>query len=617
MKSLKTSAVYGTALAAAIFFSCSVPCHAQEATAGVSADGTSVAVRELQDQVRQLRSMVDEMRAENAQSRAEMQRLQRDLQTTRALLERPGAPSAEQPAPYYASAPSTGIKPPAPEPASAEANSQPSSSSLEERVQKLEDSASLIGSKIDEQYQTKVETASKYRARLSGIVLMNAFENHGAANSADIPDYSEPVGASTRQASFGATLRQSEIGLEIFGPDIAGARTSANIQFDFAGGFPSIGNGSNAGIVRLQTASMRFDWKNTSVVAGQDALFLSPLSPTSFASLATPTFAYAGNLWGWTPQIRVEHTFTLSDQQTVKVQAGILDNLDWEPPYDPYFRTLQAGEQSGQPAYGVRTAWSRPVHEHPLSFGVAGYYGRQDWTWGRYVDTWAGMVDWQIPILPRLALSGEFYRGRGIGGLGGGIARSILYAGDPTNYLTPIRGLNAAGGWSQLKFRVTPKIELNGVFAQDNAFASDVHGFATDANNFGPILGRNRGMLGNVVFRPRSDLLFSAELRRLRTFPIYSEQQFHQPGESRDGYTFLTMQAAHRFRIILCLLTMFGAAQNSRAQDVPLKARVELTRNGQRLKDASKAVIWLTPVGAAVETPQQKPSEIPQAGTEK
>jgi len=45
--------------------------------------------------------------------------------------------------------------------------------------------------------------------------------------------------------------------------------------------------------------------------------------------------------------------------------------------------------------------------------------------------------------------------------------------------------------------------------------------FATDANNFGPILGRNRGVLGNLVYRPRSDLLLSAEFRRLHTFPVY------------------------------------------------------------------------------------------------
>jgi hypothetical protein len=380
----------------------------------------------------------------------------------------------------------------------------------------------LLGSKINEQYQTKVETAGKYRARLSGIVLMNAFRNVGASDNLDLPDYAQPPAPGAySEASFGATLRQTEIGLEIFGPTLAGAKSSANVQFDFAGGFPATNNGVNFGIVRLQTASVRLDWQHTSVIAGQDSLFISPLSPTSFASLAIPTFAYAGNLWGWTPQLRVEHRFDLADQQTLTLQGGILDNLDWETPSNSYFRTATAGESSGQPAYALRTAWSRPVFDHPMTLAVAGYYGRQDWPWGHDIDAWAGMTDWQIPILRRLTLSGEFYRGRGVGGLGGAVGQTIVYGGDPGLAATPIRGLDSAGGWSQLKFQLTRKLELNGVFADDNVFAGDVRGFAIDANNFGPILGRNRGALGNLVYRPRSDLLLSAEFRRLHTFPIF------------------------------------------------------------------------------------------------
>ena len=511
MKSLSTAAFRGAALAVAAFVLFNTFGRAQEAPAAASPPPgeTASAVRDLQDQVRQLRSLVEQMRAENAESRAEMHQLRQDLQSTRALLERSGTP--------------TGGSETAANPTSdtISTSTAQSSAPLEERVQKLEESTSLIGSKIDEQYQTKVESASKYRARLHGIVLMNAFRNIGGSDNLDFPDYAEPVPIGSPQATVGATLRQSEIGFEIFGPNIGGARTSADVQLDFAGGFPATGNGVNFGIVRLQTANLRFDWENTSVVAGQDSLFISPLSPTSFASLATPAFAFAGNLWGWTPQLRVEHRFSLSDQQTVTVQAGILDNLDWEYPYNSFYRSAQAGEMSGQPAYAVRTAWSRPLREHPLAFGVAGYYGRQNWTWGRYVDAWSGMADWQIPLLSRLGLSGEFYRGRGIGGLGGGIGTSIVYGG-PAGPYTPIRGLDTAGGWSQLKFQLTPKLELNGVIAEDDAFAGDVRGFATDQNNFGEILGRNRGALGNVVFRPRSDLVLSAEFRRLRTFPIYS-----------------------------------------------------------------------------------------------
>jgi hypothetical protein len=528
VKSLRTSAVRRTAIAVTTFILCGAYSIAQEATSIASNPNrdTMTAVRNLQEQVLQLRALVDEMRAENAQSRAEMQELRRDLQTTRTLLERsPASPAGG--ARVATSAPPYAYRPESSSAAPAIASQPPNPSGqpglgLEDRVQHLEESTSLLGSRIDEQNQTKVETASKYRARLSGIVLMNAFRNVGASNSLDFPDFAQPVPAGTSQATLGATMRQSEIGLEIFGPNVAGAKTSANVQFDFAGGFTATGNGVNFGIVRLQTANLRFDWERTSVVGGQDSLFLSPLSPTSFASLSVPTFGYAGNLWGWTPQVRVEHRFPLSGQQTLTVQAGLLDNLDWEYPFDPFYRSAQAGEQSGQPGFGVHTGWSRPAHDHVLSFGVAGYYGRQDWTWNRYVDAWSGMADWQIPILRRLILSGEFYRGRGIGGFGAGVGRAVLFGGDPTKFSTPIRGLNAVGGWTQLKLQLTSKLELNGVVAEDNSFAGDVRGFAIDKNNFVPILGRNRGMLGNFVYRPRSDLLFSAELRRLHSFPVYS-----------------------------------------------------------------------------------------------
>jgi hypothetical protein len=512
---LRTNAVTAAAFVLLSMFNLSLCSLAQESAPAAAPQSGDAALHDLASQVRELRVAIDQMRTENAQSRAEMQELRQELQETRKLLTPLIASTNASPASStpVESAPYSG------NPASPASPASPTD--LGARVQKLEESSQLLGSKINEQYQTKVETAAKYRVRLSGIVLMNAFRNVGASDNLDLPDYAQPVAIGSNQASFGATLRQSEIGLEIFGPMLAGAKTSANMQFDFAGGFPSTPNGVNFGIARLQTGSLRLDWKQTSVIAGQDSLFISPLSPTSFASLAIPAFAYAGNLWGWTPQIRVEHRFDLGGQQTLRLQGGILDNLDWEPPYDSFARTLQAGERSGQPGYAMRTSWSRPASNHTLSFGVAGYYGRQNWNSNRHVDGWAGMTDWQVPILPRLILSGEFYRGHGAGGLGGAIGQSILFGGDPSRSTTPVRGLDSAGGWTQLKLQLTPKLELNAVFAEDDVFTGNIRGFATDANNFGEILGRNHGALGNLIYRPRSDLLLSAEFRRLHTYTVF------------------------------------------------------------------------------------------------
>ena len=219
MKSLRTSAVRRTAWAVAAFVLFSMLGRAQDTTAIAAPPhrvDAATAVRDLQDQVRQLRSLVEEMRAENAESRAEMHQLRQDLQSTRALLERPTTTPIGAEANTIAAAPPEG-KSPTPIATTNSANAQ-GEAPLEERVQKLEESTSLIGSKIDEQYQTKVESASKYRARLHGIVLMNAFRNVGSSDNLDFPTYSEPVRRAWPAATVGATFRQSELGLEIFGP---------------------------------------------------------------------------------------------------------------------------------------------------------------------------------------------------------------------------------------------------------------------------------------------------------------------------------------------------------------------------------------------------------------
>lgn len=472
------------------------------------AQAMTAAVQDLREQVRELRAVVDEMRAEAAQYRAETAALRQELEATQNRLPPPGA---AQPAPSAAESTS----PPAPAPVL---------HSLEARIASLEESSQLLSGKIDEQHQTKVESASRYHVRLSGIVLLNLFGNRGSADSADFPTYVPVANPYNSDGDFGATLRQSQIGLEVFGPHLAGARTMGTLQADFAGGFPYQANGVNSGLFRLRIASFRMDWEHTSLVAGQDDLFLSPLSPTSFASLAVPAFSYAGNLWGWTPQLRLEHRFALSDSQSVTVQAGILDNLSGQPPYVSYGRAPQAGERTG-PGYGLRSAWSTSRLGQPLTFGVAGYYGRQDWGFYRHLDGWAGMADWQIPIAPGLSLTGELYRGRAAGGLGAGLGRSAIFSGNILDPTTQVLGVNSAGGWSQLKLRANSKLEFNGGFGMDAPFARDLRAYPAPQSYLDPTLAANRGALVNFIYRPRSNLLFSTEFRHLETSDIISPSQ--------------------------------------------------------------------------------------------
>lgn len=58
--------------------------------------------------------------------------------------------------------------------------------------------------------------------------------------------------------------------------------------------------------------------------------------------------------------------------------------------------------------------------------------------------------------------------------------------------------------------------------------------------------------------------------------------------------------------VLVLALAAYAHAQQS------LKAHIDLTRGGHRVKDASMGVVWLIPMGAPAETPKQDPAHIPQ-----
>ncbi len=488
-------------------------------TTATDGEGLQDSVRDLQTQIRELQSAVAEIRAEAAEYRAETRQLRGELAATRAELSRE---TVQRPASVDVPEAESNVS-------SSQASAPPSKSA--DRIAHLEDQYELLQGKVDDQYQTKVESASKYRLRLSGIVLLNLFSNQGSVDNADYPSLAlqNPPGFSG--GSFGGTLRQSQLGLEVFGPRLGDARTHAELSMDFGGGFPQTLNGVSTGLFRLRTGTIHLDWANTSVVGGQDGLFFAPQSPTSFASLATPALAYAGNLWNWTPQLRVERRVQLGENSRLVLQGGILDGLTGEPPTAQSYRAPQAGEASRQPAFAGRTAWTRIVLGQPLTVGAAGYFNQQDYGYGRVVNGWAGMSDWNLGMGSRFALSGEFYRGAAIGGLGGGIGRSVIFSNNLSYANSLVEALNTAGGWVQVKARATPKIEFNAAFGEDSPFAADLRLYPYGQAYFDPSLTRNQAEFGNVIYRPRSDLLFSAEYRHLQTYNItndkYSAGQFN------------------------------------------------------------------------------------------
>jgi hypothetical protein len=461
----------------------------------------------LQAQVDQLNSQLNKMREDEEKLRAEMAEIRKRNGPLEPAESQPSAPQIES----YLPVPDITRK----------ENVVSDPMPLDERVDLLE-------KKVSEQYQTKVESGSKYRVGFTGLVLLNLFANRGNVDSIETPSIAEEIDPIARfRGSIGGTLRQTELGFQVNGPDVFGARTSGNIQFDFSGGLTPAPGGQTMGVVRLRTGTIRLDWQDTSFVAGQDGLFFVPLAPTSYASISQPALSYAGNLWGWVPQVRVEQRLGSS----IMIKAGILD------PVDDAFPGIAGislppgpGEQTRMPGFGTHVGWSHPLLGRMLSFGAGGFYGKQQFQLEQSptsppskVTSWLGSTDWEIPLSRWLILSGSMYRGSAIGGLAGGLGQSVVFTNFVSSTLTPppdalVKGLNTEGGWSQVKIQPFPKLEWNFAAGDDNPFARQLNSGNAPSYLDAP-LTRNRAALGNIIYRPRSDLLLSFEFRHIESYP--------------------------------------------------------------------------------------------------
>ena len=475
-------------------------------------------VRELQAQVKSLQSQVSELSAGQTGAPAEPYASSTRQKAVSSRQSPSAADAAGSPYSVFPAAEKAAIE--AQNPAVPQTSSS-GDETVEGRVSDLEDEQQLTDAKLADQSQTKIESGSKYRVRLSGMILAGFFENRGRVDNEDYPSLASPSDPFESDSAFGGSLRQTQIKLEVFGPELWGARTSANVDFDFAGGSPDAPNGAVLSLPRFRTGTIRLDWENTSIIAGQDFLFFTPLQPTSIATVAVPPLSYSGNLWAWTPQIRIEHRIAFSENSHLLLQGGILDSLTGDPP-EPSIRPLppvgraigtasvrRADRVDGFPARTERYDWGGRLLRTPI-------LGPES-----HVNGWAETSDVTLPLGPLFTFTGSFYRGAGWEDWGEGSARTSCFRA-VHHRVDGFRGHRIHGGWAQLKFKPTANFEMNGAFGQDNPFASQLRMYedTTPAIYGSDLLARNRSFFVNFIYHPKSNVLLSVEYLRLNTFDL-------------------------------------------------------------------------------------------------
>jgi hypothetical protein len=470
------------ALGVLAFVLTSAPLPAQQKSDSAAQSGSEMAV--LEKHLDEMTARIESMRQELMDSRNEMRAMRGELEELRREV---GAKNA--------------------------AETDAAVAALRTSVEQLREDSDVTEAEVKQHDQTKVESASKFPVRISGSMLFTSLSNSGVSDNVDVPTVALAPQPNAPVGSLTATARQTILGLEGSGPHVGSARTSAALSVDFFGGVPYAATTTAAGLLRLRTAHATVAWPDRALTVAFDRPILSPREPTSWITLGEPALAWSGNLWTWSPQLEFS-------QDLSRGWTGELALIDPAAPGlsgATGLRVPNAAEQSRQPGYETHLGNGASIGGHAIEWGAGGHYSRQAYYGHDHLDAWAGTADWRIALASPVELSGTFYRGRGIGGLGGGAFKDFA----PYNNYTERRGLNDEGGWAQMKVRFSPVLEGNVAAGADNAFAGDLRGsaYATEQNAY-ESLARNRTTYGNLTYRPYTYLLFSAEYRQIRSSPI-------------------------------------------------------------------------------------------------
>lgn len=504
-------------IAPVIFFSTLRPCNfliaQQSATVPVATSATNASANRdasasaHEQQTEEILQMLGAMRQELKDSRQEVNDLRKEVNQLREEL-------------------------------AASTHSTADADTLKSAVDQLHDDQEVVQSEVKTLEQTKVGTESRYPLRLTGMVLFNSYVVDGAVDNPTLPLVALPRNDLYAHHSLGASFEQTQLGLIASGPSLWSARTSADLTADFftPTSYTATSPSYSANF-RLRTASVNLDWKDTRASGGLQTPLITPLSPTSFATVGQPALSWAGNLWTWLPQASIERRKALTSSSHALVAFGLVDPEAGDVTGEQAYGILR---QNLQPGYEGRIAYEWGDAQRPYEIGANGYYTRQLYygtppSMNQALDFWAGTADWRVP-LPRIAeLSGEFYRGRGIGDLGGGAFKNVV----KENGAEYASGLDATGGWGQLKSRLTPTLEINGFFGEDNANASEVRNQAPIANASPYLyLVRNQSAAANIIFRPKTYLVFAGEYRYLHSWYTYGSAKEAQTLDLTMGYLF-------------------------------------------------------------------------------
>ncbi len=374
----------------------------------------------------------------------------------------------------------------------------------------LEDRVAVVENRVEEQAQSKVQSSQRFPVSVNGLLLFNAFTNGRSTDELNATSYL--LGYPQRS---GATLGQTLLGFDFDGPEIAGGgKISASLNLDFLGSASTYGYA-----LRIRRGVVNFDWGRRSLTVGEDKPLISRRQPDSLAEVAYPALSDGGNPWIWTPQARYVEHFHAGENAGLDAEVSLLETQEdaaFSPGLAPY--DLEAT----RPGLEGRVNFWGQAGESRLEIAT-GFHTSDTHVNGFSVPSRFGTVDWLIRPSRWIEVTGLFAAGRNMANLGGFTDGFTVLNGSAP------RAVANAGGWTQVAFRLTPRLTLNMFGGMQAPRISDL----------GPgALTHEAEYAGNLIYRLGPNVLLGAEALQERTGYLDQSHALRNHYDLAIGYLF-------------------------------------------------------------------------------
>jgi hypothetical protein len=302
-------------------------------------------------------------------------------------------------------------------PLGAQDSTKAKADSVAARLERAEEAIRLLQQQLAAESQSSVKTRSRLSLEFNGRVLVSAFSNSRRVNNVDVPLFVRPDTANgLPQGGGGMSIRQTQLGLAITADRVIGGTFHGDLDVDFFGGQQPSSGGRTFPLLRLRVARAQIIWKYGEFLVGQESPLVSGVNPVSLASVGTPGFVGAGNLWLWLPQVRAG--LETGGPISFGIQGAVLAPMSGDP--QSLFDTdNDIAERSKRPFLEGRMhlKWGSDDLAGDIGAGIhRGWFATKG---DSLLVSDAYTIDARVPLARWLELRGEGYDGKGMRSLGG------------------------------------------------------------------------------------------------------------------------------------------------------------------------------------------------------